>query len=133
VTVDWVSRSTSAIARALRVRQTSECAPYAIRLKRRCTIARYTAEDPYSGLVDPEALARDIPDLDLDHPWALAPEEAIELAKRCEAAGLAVDSRITNSEGASVNTHRHIGVYGQTRSGFWPAPRARAIRSVARS
>ena len=83
-------------------------------LEKACTIARYTAEDPYSGLVDPEALARDIPDLDLDHPWALPPEEAIELARRCEAAGLAVDSRITNSEGASVNTHRHIGVYGNS-------------------
>jgi PmbA protein len=83
-------------------------------LEKACTIARYTAEDPYSGLVDPEALARDIPDLDLDHPWALAPEEAIELARRCEAAGLAVDTRITNSEGASVNTQRHIGVYGNS-------------------
>ncbi len=79
-----------------------------------CTIARYTAEDPYSGLVEPEALARDIPDLDLDHPWSVTPEEAIDLARRCEAAGLAVDSRITNSEGASVNTHRHMGVYGNS-------------------
>jgi PmbA protein len=83
-------------------------------VEKACTIARYTAEDPYSGLVEPEALAREIPDLDLDHPWTLAPEEAIELAKRCEAAGLAVDSRITNSEGASVNTHRHVGVYGNS-------------------
>ncbi len=83
-------------------------------LEKACTIARYTAEDPYSGLVDPEALARDIPDLDLYHPWPLAPEEAIELARRCEAAGLAVDPRITNSEGASVNTHRYLGVYGNS-------------------
>lgn len=83
-------------------------------VEKACTIARYTAEDPYSGLVDPEALAHDIPDLDLDHPWALKPEEAIQLALRCEAAGLAVDSRVTNSEGASVNTQRHIGVYGNS-------------------
>src|ERR1700749_3292668 len=83
-------------------------------VEKACTIARYTAEDPYSGLVDPEALARDIPNLDLDHPWALQPEQAIELALRCEAAGLAVDSRITNSEGATVNTQRHIGVYGNS-------------------
>src|SRR5262249_5045382 len=67
-----------------------------------------------SGLVEPDALARDIPDLDLDHPWELRPEEAIELARRCEAAGLAVDSRITNSEGASVNTDRHLGVHGNS-------------------
>jgi PmbA protein len=83
-------------------------------VEKACAIARYTAEDPYAGLVDPEALAREIPDLDLDHPWALAPEEAIELARRCEAAGLAVDARITNSEGASVSTHRHTGVYGNS-------------------
>jgi len=83
-------------------------------VEKACTIARYTAEDPYSGLVDPEALAREIPDLDLDHPWAVAPEAAIELARRCEAAGLAVDRRITNSEGASVNTQRHTGVYGNS-------------------
>ncbi len=83
-------------------------------VEKACTIARYTAEDPYSGLVDPEALAREIPDLDLDHPWSLAPEAAIDLARRCEAAGLAVDSRITNSEGATVNTHRHMGVYGNS-------------------
>ena len=79
-----------------------------------CAIARYTAEDPYAGLVDPEALARDIPDLDLDHPWELAPERAIELARECEAAGLAVDARLTNSEGASVNSQRHSGVYGNS-------------------
>src|SRR5580658_9085923 len=66
--------------------------------------ARYTAEDPYAGLVEPEALARDIPDLDLDHPWELAPERAIELARECEAAGLAVDPRVSNSEGAAVSS-----------------------------
>ncbi|MBS0417573.1 MAG: metalloprotease PmbA [Proteobacteria bacterium] len=83
-------------------------------VEKACTIARYTAEDPFSGLVDPEALAREIPDLDLDHPWELPPEQAIALALRCEAAGLAVDSRITNSEGSSVNSQRHIGVYGNS-------------------
>src|SRR5579864_4153116 len=43
-----------------------------------CTIARYTAEDPFAGLVDPEALAHEFPDLDLDHPWELQPDLAIE-------------------------------------------------------
>lgn len=79
-----------------------------------CAIARYTAEDPYAGLVEPEALARDIPDLDLDHGWELPPERAIELARECEAAGLAVDARLSNSEGASVNTQRHTGIYGNS-------------------
>jgi PmbA protein len=79
-----------------------------------CAIARYTAEDPYAGLIEPEALARDIPDLDLDHPWKLAPEAAIELARECEAAGLAVDARVANSEGASVSSQRHTGIYGNS-------------------
>jgi len=79
-----------------------------------CAIARYTAEDPYAGLVEPEALARDIPDLDLDHAWDLTPERAIELARECEAAGLAVDARLNNSEGAAVNSQRHSGVYGNS-------------------
>ncbi|HXI66819.1 MAG TPA: DNA gyrase modulator, partial [Steroidobacteraceae bacterium] len=70
---------------------TADLAPAAVRetVAKACAIARYTAEDPYAGLVEPEALAREIPDLDLDHPWALAPEAAIELARRCEAEGLA--------------------------------------------
>jgi PmbA protein len=79
-----------------------------------CAIARYTAEDQYAGLIEPEALARDIPDLDLDHVWDVTPEHAIELARECEAAGLAVDARVTNSEGASVNSQRHTGVYGNS-------------------
>ena len=79
-----------------------------------CAIARYTAEDPYAGLIEPEALARDIPDLDLDHAWDLAPERAIELARECEAAGLAVDARVSNSEGAAVNSQRHTGIYGNS-------------------
>jgi PmbA protein len=95
---------------------TADLAPAAVRetVAKACAIARYTAEDPYAGLVDPEALARDIPDLDLDHPWSLTPERAIELARECEGAGLAVDARLTNSEGASVNSQRHTGVYGNS-------------------
>jgi PmbA protein len=79
-----------------------------------CAIASYTAEDPYAGLIEPEALARDIPDLDLDYAWELTPEQAIELARGCEAAGLAVDARVNNSEGASVGTQRHSGMYGNS-------------------
>ncbi len=83
-------------------------------VEKACDIARYTAEDDCAGLADPEELARDIPDLDLDHPWALAPEEAVERARACEAAGRDVDSRITNSEGASVGSHRGVRVYGNS-------------------
>jgi PmbA protein len=68
------------------------------------SIARFTAPDPCAGLADAALLAHDCPDLDLHHPWRLAIEEAIELARRCEAAAFAVSPQITNSEGASVSS-----------------------------
>ena len=55
-------------------------------VEKACTIARYTAEDDAAGLADPDELAREIPDLDLHHPWDLSPEAAVELARSCEAA-----------------------------------------------
>jgi PmbA protein len=88
-------------------------------------IARHTAEDPCAGLADPDRLAREFPDLDLYHPWDLTVEEAIELGTQTEAAALAVDRRLTNSEGATVsrgesefvyaNTHGFLGGYRSSR------------------
>jgi PmbA protein len=78
------------------------------------SIARFTAEDACSGLPDPDTLASEVPDLDLSHPWELEAEAAIELARRCEAAALAADARIKNSEGASLGAHRAQRVYGNT-------------------
>ena len=95
---------------------TADLSPQAVRdtVEKASTIARYTAEDPYAGLADPDMLAKDIPDLDLEHPWELPPEEAVELAKACEAVGLAVDARLTNSEGATVSSQRDARVYGNS-------------------
>jgi PmbA protein len=95
---------------------TADLAPGAVRamVEKACSIARYTAEDDCAGLPDAENLARNIPDLDLDHPWSLAPDEAISLALACEAAGLAVDARLTNSEGASVTSQRDLRVHGNS-------------------
>ncbi len=59
-------------------------------------------------------MARSQPNLDLDHPWNLSAERAIEIAKSAESAALNFDSRINNSEGASVNTHQGLHVYGNT-------------------
>ncbi len=59
-------------------------------------IARNTSPDTYSGLAGAELMARNIPDLDLYHPWALDADAAIERALECEAAALAVDSRLTS-------------------------------------
>ncbi len=78
------------------------------------SIARHTARDEYAGLADAADMARDIPDLDLYHPWDITPEQAIELARECEAAGRALDRRLANSEGASVGTHRGVRVYGNS-------------------
>lgn len=82
-----------------------------------CAIARYTASDECSGLADAERMAREFPDLELDHPWGIEPEQAVEIARDCEAAGRAVDPRLTNSEGASLSTHRGVRVFG-TSHGF---------------
>lgn len=69
-------------------------------------IARFTAEDPFSGLPDAELLAREARELELFHPWDTSVEQSIALARRCEAAGLAVSEDISNSEGASVSTQQ---------------------------
>ena len=82
------------------------------------TIARVTEEDPYAGLADPERMARERPDLELDHPWALRPEEAIERARACEAAALAVDKRIEQSEGAGLSTSRGVALYANSHGFF---------------
>ena len=78
------------------------------------TIARYTAEDDCAGLADADQLAKSVPDLDLYHPWGLSVEEAAEMARSCEAAALAVDQRLTNSEGASVNSHASHFIYANS-------------------
>ena len=83
-------------------------------VEKACAFARYTAADEYAGLADPEDLAREVPDLDLYHRWALEPDQAVELARECEAAGLAVDKRLSNSEGASVGNHVGVRVHGNS-------------------
>ncbi len=79
-----------------------------------CSIARYTSEDDCAGLADAALMARDIPDLDLCHPWDLSAEAAIELALRCENEARGLDARIVNSEGASVSSHRGITAYANS-------------------
>lgn len=95
---------------------TADLSPQAVRatVEKACAIARYTAEDEASGLADPQDLARRIPDLDLYHAWALEPDEAVALARECEAVGLGVDARVKNSEGASVSSQRGVRVYGNS-------------------
>ena len=89
---------------------TSDLAPVAIAetVDKAFTIARYTAEDPCAGLPDADMLAREVPELDLDHPWEIDPDRAVALARDCEAAGLETDPRISNTEGGSLSTHRNL-------------------------
>ncbi len=82
-----------------------------------CSIAKYTAEDECNGLADADRLATEFPDLDLYHPWALDVDQAIERASECEATARDADSRITNSEGASVSTQESLEVYANS-NGF---------------
>lgn len=77
-------------------------------------IARYTAQDPFSGLADPELMATHFIDLDTFHPWDLDSQTATELVKECEAAALNTDPRIQNSDGAAVQTSHYQYVYGNT-------------------
>ena len=80
-------------------------------------IARFTAEDPVAGLPDADDIAPQDShrDLDLFHPWALTSEEAARIALECEAAALAVDKRITNSEGAGVSAQQSHFFSAHTR------------------
>ena len=88
-----------------------------------CNIARYTEEDTFSGLADPEKLATHFPDLDLYHEWGLGMDAALELAAACEQAALQQDARITNSEGGSLSSHLGMSVYANSNH----------FRGVARS
>ena len=83
-------------------------------------IARHTEEDACNGLADAELMATTFPDLDLHHPWDLDVPAAQALATETEAAALAFDSRIVNSEGAQVATHRSCNAYGNSH-GFLEA------------
>jgi len=104
---------------------TADLAPASIAatIEYACAIARHTEEDPCAGLADPARMARTFPDLDLWHPWALSPERAIELGIACEAAGRALDPRISNSDGAGVSSGESLSVYANSH-GFVGTERA---------
>ena len=84
-------------------------------VERALAISQHTGEDPYAGLPDAARQATDFPDLDLHHPWSLSVADAIDLALACEAAGLAADDRIHQSEGATVSTHAGLTLLANTQ------------------
>ncbi|MDT4289968.1 metalloprotease PmbA [Methylomonas sp. MO1] len=83
-------------------------------VKAACSIARYASDDDYAGLPDAELLATEFPDLDLNHPWDINAEQAINIAIECENIARGYDKAISNSEGASVNTHQGTRVFGNS-------------------
>ncbi|WP_299790318.1 metalloprotease PmbA [uncultured Shewanella sp.] len=95
---------------------TSDLSPDAIKLavKAADDIAKFTSSDPNNGLADADLMATEFPDLELYHPEDISADHLTELAARSEEAALNVDSRITNSDGASANAHTGLKVYGNS-------------------
>lgn len=97
-------------------------------------LARVTSEDPFAGLPEPSAFGRLEGDLDLyyDDVRSLPPEERIEQARRAEAAALAADTRIQNSDGGSfdaatghkilANSRGFLGEYRRSYCSIMAAP-----------
>jgi PmbA protein len=102
---------------------TSDFSPEALRrlVSETCTLAKAVVEDPISGLPSADHMAKEQPDLDLYDDTRLDTDRQIDLAKRAEAAAMATDDRITNSEGSDFdsswgrvvlgNSHGFVGEY----------------------
>jgi PmbA protein len=80
-------------------------------------IAKYTQDDPAAGLADKELLAKQVPQLEIDFPWALSAPEAMRLAAECDTLGLDYSAKIINSDGATVSSHRSLSAYANS-NGF---------------
>jgi PmbA protein len=99
-------------------------------------LARVTEEDPYSGLPETGEFGSIQEDQHLyfDDVYSLSGLERIEWARRAEAAALAVDPRITNSDGGSfdaatgrkamANSRGFVGSYRTSYAGVSAAPLA---------
>ncbi|MFZ6047299.1 metalloprotease PmbA [Pseudomonas sp. CR3202] len=77
-------------------------------------IAKHASEDECAGLADAALMARDLPELDLYHPWSISPDQAVEQALICEAAAFGVDKRVSKADGTTLNTHQGCRVYGNS-------------------
>ncbi|MDO6686865.1 MULTISPECIES: metalloprotease PmbA [unclassified Agarivorans] len=105
---------------------TSDLSPEAIKnaVKAAYDISKFTSADKAAGIADKELLATDIPDLDLFHPHPLEPDRFIELAKKCEGLALA-NPKIKASDGANINSHYGVKVFGNSHGfvGGYPTSR----------
>jgi PmbA protein len=80
-------------------------------------LARVTSEDPFAGLADPSEFGKLEGDLELFHEdvYSLPTAERIECARRAEAAALAADTRITNSDGGTFDAYTGRKVFANSR------------------
>lgn len=98
-------------------------------------LAKVTGADPFAGLPDRDAFgSKDVASLALyfNDVDAIQPAERIEIARSCEAAAMAFDTRIQNSSGADfdasslhrvmVNSRGFAGEYRSSYCGFSVTP-----------
>ncbi len=98
-------------------------------------LAKVTGVDPFAGLPEREAFGMHDPSaqaLYFEDANAIPAPERIEMARRCEAAAMAYDSRIQNSKGAGfdcsvvhrvmVNSRGFTGEYRRSYCGFSASP-----------
>lgn len=78
------------------------------------SIAKFTGADECLGLADKERMATELKDLDLHHPWSVDVTEMVDIALECEQAALEFDPRISNSEGATVDSYSGESVYANS-------------------
>lgn len=106
---------------------TADLSPQALRraVEAAADIARYTSEDPHTGVAEASWLEMSPPDLDLFYPDSISTEEAIRLCAGAEQAAFATDPRITNSEGASFSSHQGLKVYGNSHGQLVGYPSSR--------
>ncbi len=80
-------------------------------------LAKVTSEDPFAGLAEREDFGSLEGDLELFHEdvYSLPTEQRIEYARRAEAAALAADTRITNSDGGSFDAATGRKIFANSR------------------
>ena len=117
---------------------TSDLTPEGIRqlVDGALALAKVTEEDPFSGMPETAEFGSVPGDLHLYHEdvYSLPGAERIEWARRAEAAALAADPRITNSDGGSfdaatgrkvlANSRGFVGSYRSSYAGVSAAPLA---------
>lgn len=93
----------------------SDLSPAAIDLtvEKACNIAKFTSGDPYAGLPNRDEISLTYPQVAIDYPWDIDTGQALDLAIQLEHVARQ-DKRITNSEGAFVNSHRNLQVYANS-------------------